>query len=317
MPLNAHEIAQQRHLKRHLTFWRFMAVAVLIIGLIAVSAVNINNKSFSFNGQHIATINIEGVIYRDERLLKQLKEIEKSDNVSALIVIIDSPGGTVTGSEDIYLALRKVAAQKPVTALMRGVAASGGYISAIATDQIFASGNTVTGSIGVIYQWPEYVELLNKVGVKMQTVKSAPLKATPDPTIPLTDEVRKNLELSVKDSYDWFVDLVKVRRNLSAADALRLADGRVFSGRQALVENLIDAIGDIDNAKKWVEDKLKQDNKPFSDLKLVDWTPIPFNQNSLEQFLKIKANNLLGVQIFDINSQKTLSSSGLMALMLN
>ncbi|MBL1240287.1 MAG: signal peptide peptidase SppA, partial [OCS116 cluster bacterium] len=91
MPLNSHEIAQQRHLKRHLTFWRFMAVAVVIIGLIAVSAVTINNKTFSIRQQHIATIEISGIIYRDDRLLAQLKEIEKSDKVSGLIVIIDSP----------------------------------------------------------------------------------------------------------------------------------------------------------------------------------------------------------------------------------
>lgn len=317
MPLNAHEIAQQRHLKRHLTFWRFMAIAVLIIGLIAVSAVNINNKTFSFRQQHIATIEISGVIYRDDRLLDQLKQIEKSDKVSGLIVIIDSPGGTVTGSEDIYLALRKVAAKKPVAALMRGVAASGGYISAIAADQIFASGNTITGSIGVIYQWPEYVELLNKVGVKMQTVKSSPLKAAPSPTTVLTDQVRKQVEISVKDSYEWFVGLVEQRRNLSSADALRLADGRVYSGRQALAENLIDSIGDIDNAEEWIKDLLEQGNKPYKDLELIDWTPPPFNENALNQFIKIKINNLVGVQFFDINNPKNLSSTGLMAIMLN
>lgn len=317
MPLNSHEIAQQRHLKRHLTFWRFMAIAVVIIGLIAVSAVSVNNSSFSFANRHIATIKIEGVIYRDELLLAQLKEIKESDNVTGLIVIIDSPGGTVTGSEDIYLALRKVAAKKPVTALMRGVAASGGYISAIAADQIFASGNTITGSIGVIYQWPEYVEFLNKVGVKMQTVKSSPLKAVPDPATPLTDEVRKEVEASVKDSYDWFVGLVEERRNLSSADALRLADGRVYSGRQALAENLIDAIGDIEDAQKWVESELQESDEATDDLELIDWTPAPFAENGLNQFLKMGVNNLVGLQVFDSNSRQNLPNSGLMALMLN
>lgn len=317
MPLNSHEIAQQRHLKRHLTFWRLIAIAVIIIGLIAVSAVNINNKSFSFAKKHIATIKIEGVIYRDELLLAQLKEIRKSENVTGLIVIIDSPGGTVTGSEDIYLALRKIAAKKPVTALMRGVAASGGYISAIAADQIFASGNTITGSIGVIYQWPEYVEFLNKVGVKMQTIKSSPLKAVPDPSIPLTEQVRKEVQASVKDSYDWFVGLVEKRRKLSNADALRLADGRVYSGRQALKENLIDAIGDIDDAQKWVEAQLKKADKPNKNLKLIDWTPAPFSEDSLAQFLKMGVNSTIGMQIFDSKSSKNMSSNGLMALMLN
>uniref|UniRef100_A0A2A4YVM8 Signal peptide peptidase SppA n=1 Tax=OCS116 cluster bacterium TaxID=2030921 RepID=A0A2A4YVM8_9PROT len=317
MPLNSHEIAQQRHLKRHLTFWRFMAVAVLIVGLIAVSAVSINNNSFSIRQQHIASIEISGIIYRDDRLLAQLKKIEKSDKVSGLIVIIDSPGGTVTGSEDIYLAIRKIAAKKPVTALMRGVAASGGYISAIAADHILASGNTITGSIGVIYQWPEYVELLNKVGVKMQTVKSAPLKAEPSGMVPLTDEVRQQVEISVKDSYDWFVGLVSERRELDMADALRLADGRVYSGRQALAENLIDAIGDINDAEDWLKNQLQQDDKTYQDLEIIDWTPPLFEQGSLNQFLKMEINALAGIKFFDINSGKNISSTGLMALMLN
>lgn len=317
MPLNSHEIAQQRHLKRHLTFWRFMAVAVVIIGLIAVSAVTINNKTFSIRQQHIATIEISGIIYRDDHLLAQLKKIEKSDKVSGLIVIIDSPGGTVTGSEDIYLALRKIAAKKPVTALMRGVAASGGYISAIAADHILASSNTITGSIGVIYQWPEYVELLNKVGVKMQTVKSAPLKAEPSGMVPLTDEVRHQVEISVKDSYDWFVGLVALRRNLSIDDTLRLADGRVYSGRQALAEQLIDAIGDIDTAEEWLKNQLQQNDKPYKGLELIDWTPPLFEQGGLNQFLKMKINGFIGVKVFDINSTKNISSTGLMALMLN
>lgn len=316
MPLNAHEIAQQRHLKRHLTFWRFMAVAVLIIGLIAVSAVTINNNSFSLRQQHIATINIEGVIYRDEPLLKQLREIENSDKVSGLIVIIDSPGGTVTGSEDIYLALRKIAAKKPVTALMRGVAASGGYISAIAADHILASGNTVTGSIGVVYQWPEYVELLTKVGIKMQTVKSSPLKAAPDPSTPLTDEVRKQIESSIKDSYDWFVGLVAERRDLDMSDALRLADGRVYSGRQALAENLIDAIGDIDDARIWVKSQLKKSGKSSENLELIDWTPVFIDENSLAQFLKMRINAFTGLQIFTASSNKNQTRNGLMAIML-
>ncbi|PCI86177.1 MAG: signal peptide peptidase SppA [Hyphomicrobiales bacterium] len=317
MPLNSHEIAQQRHLKRHLTFWRFMAVAVLIIGLIAVSAVTINNKTFSIRQQHIATIEISGIIYRDDRLLAQLKKIEKSDKVSGLILIIDSPGGTVTGSEDIYLAIRKIAAKKPVAALMRGVAASGGYISAIAADHIFASSNTITGSIGVIYQWPEYVELLNKVGVKMQTVKSSPLKAEPSGMVPLTNEVRQQVETSVKDSYDWFVGLVSERRDMSMNNALRLADGRVYSGRQALAENLIDAIGDIDTAQQWLKNQLQQDGKSYEDLESIDWTPPLFEQAGLNQFLKIQINNIVGVKVFDINNTKNISSTGLMALMLN
>ncbi len=316
MPLNPHEIAQQRHLKRHLTFWRFIAVVILIVGLVAISAVTISNQTLGFQKQHIASLEITGIIYRDERLLKQIKLIENSKKVSGLIVIINSPGGTVTGSEDIYLALRKVAEKKPVTALMRGVAASGGYISAIAADQIYASGNTITGSIGVVYQWPEYVELLNKVGIKMQTVKSAPLKAEPSGAIPLSDEVRKQTEIMVKDSYDWFVDLVKTRRNFTLSEALILADGRVFSGRQAVDNKLIDAVGDITDAKGWIKTQLEDADKPAENLDIIDWTPEPFDEDSLLQLLKANANQLIGVNIFAIRA-KNVTSNGLMAIMLN
>lgn len=315
MPLNAHEIAQQRHLKRHLTFWRFMAVIILVIGLIAISAVSVDQQNFLFKQQHIATIKISGVINDEVRLLKQLKKIEESDNASGLIVIINSPGGTVTGSEDIYLAIRKIAVKKPVAAFMRGVAASGGYIAAIAADQIFASSNTVTGSIGVIYQWPEYVELMNKVGVKMQTIKSAPLKAVPDPTSVLSDAGRKQVELMVKDSFDWFVSLVEQRRPFGKADALRLADGRVYSGRQALSEQLIDAIGDINDAQDWITTALKTSDKDAKKLDLIDWTPAPPTNNSLSQFIKIKINQLIGAQVFSLNSPQTLTSTGLMAIL--
>lgn len=317
MPLNAHEIAQQRHLKRHLTLWRFFAIIILLAGLIAISVISVDKKAFNYRTQHIATIEIFGIIYRDEALLDQLKKIEQSETTSGLIVIIDSPGGTVTGSEDIYLALRKIAAKKPVAALMRGLAASGGYIAAIATDQIFASGNTITGSIGVIYQWPEYVELLNKVGVKMQTVKSAPLKAEPDPSHALTEEVRQQVEIMVNDSFEWFVDLVETRRKLSHSDALRFSDGRVFSGRQAVQHNLIDAIGDIDQAKQWVENQLNIQDKPYENLELIDWTPSLIDDSGLSQFLKMQFNQLIGSPIFAPNSAKILNSNGLMAIMVH
>lgn len=249
------------------------------------------------------------------RLLNQLDEIEKSDNASGLIVIINSPGGTVTGSEDIYLAIRKIADKKPVAALMRGVAASGGYIAAIAADQIFASSNTVTGSIGVIYQWPEYVELMNKVGVKMQTIKSAPLKAVPDPSSTLTNEGRIQVELMVKDSFDWFVGLVEKRRPFDMSTATRLADGRVYSGRQALNEQLIDAIGNIDDAKNWITIQLKADDDDIEKLNLMDWTPAKQVDNSLSQFLKIKINQLIGVEIFNLYNPHNLTTTGLMAIM--
>jgi protease-4 len=149
------------------------------------------------------------------------------------------------------------------------VAASAGYIVGLATDHIVARGNTITGSVGVIVQWPEFVQLMDKLGVKMNEVKSGPLKASPSPFEPLNEGGRKVAEGMVNDGFKWFLGLVEARRYVKPADVPGLLDGRIFSGREALEAKLVDQIGGEEEAIRWLKDVKNVDK----DAKVVDWKP--------------------------------------------
>lgn len=264
----ADAIAALRSARRTLSRWRtaaFIAIAVAVVALAVAGG--IASGTLSKYSDHIARVEISGLITGDEKTLELLEKISKEKHVKALIVHIDSPGGTTAGSEAIYEALRAVAGKKPVVSTMGTVAASGGYITAIATDHIVARGNTITGSIGVIFQWAQVQELLKSFGVKMETIKSGELKAEPNLFKEPSPKVREVTRQMVLDSFDWFVSLVAERRKLTKARALELADGRVYTGRQALKVKLIDEIGGRRQAKAW----LVAERKISSKLKIVDW----------------------------------------------
>ncbi len=257
-------IFDRQRLKKSLTRWRVFGVLAIIAAVIAGLAMNHDwNKS----RDHIARLNIDGLITGDQAMIDLVDSIGKSEQVKALILRIDSPGGTTVGSEALYGALRKVAGKKPVVAVMDSVAASGGYITAIAADHIFARGNTITGSIGVIFSYPEVSKLLDSLGVKMEEIKSAELKAEPTPYKPLSDKVRAVTNEMVQDSFNWFVGLVAERRKMSDAQTRVLADGRVYSGRQAVKNGLIDGLGGEEDAVNWLETERKID----AGLSLLDW----------------------------------------------
>lgn len=250
MSLEADAIVDRRRLKRSRALWRFLAV--LALGAVVVtSMISFGVSGFGFG--HVARLEIAGEIFDDRGLVQAIDQVAGDSSAEALLVAIDSPGGTVTGSEAIYEALRRVAAQKPVVAVMGSLAASGGYIVAIGADQIFAQRNTITGSIGVIMQATDVSGLLDKVGVKINEIKSAPLKAEPSPFHPLTPEAKKATQDMIDDAYDWFVGLVAERRKLSPQTARALGDGRVYSGRQAVENKLIDALGDDQVARAWLD----------------------------------------------------------------
>ena len=268
--LEADSIVANRQMRRRLSVWRIIAIfaVAVAIGVLGLWGAESNGGLSKFS-DHIARIRVEGLITGDRRTLNMLEKLSKADRVKGVIIHIDSPGGTTAGSEAIYEAIRKIAKDKPVTAVLGTVAASGGYITAIATDHIVARGNTITGSIGVIFQWAEVSQLLDRLGIKMEEIKSSELKAEPNMFNPLTEKVRKVTEELIQDSYDWFVGLVAERRNLEKPVALRLADGRVYSGRQAVENKLIDALGGEKQAKAWMVKQKKLD----ADLEIVDWSP--------------------------------------------
>ncbi len=246
MALGPDAIVDRRRMKRGLLVWRTLAV-VLAAALIAVLV-----GSFGERGDYVARISVSGVIAQNLERDQILHDIASDSRAKALIVRINSPGGTVVGGESLYHDLRKVAKIKPVVAVIDTLGTSAAYMTALGADRIFARQGTITGSIGVILQATEFSGLLKKLGVTTEAVKSSPLKAVPSPFEPLSQAGREATQAVVMDIFDMFVDLVAERRELAREDALRLADGRVYTGRQALAAKLVDALGGEADARSWL-----------------------------------------------------------------
>jgi protease-4 len=267
MSLDADLVVERRRLKRRLVFWRVLGISAVIAAVIAA----VGQFDLVGSKDHIARIQIAGIIVDDQARDQALITVADDDKVKALIVKIDSPGGTYVGGEAIYQSLRMVAEKKPVVAMMGTTAASAGYMSALGGDHIVARASTLTGSIGVLLQTANINKLMDKIGVDPITIKSAPLKAQPNPMEPFSPEARKVTEELVADFFDMFVSLVSERRSMSKDKVLKLADGRAFSGRQAFANGLIDAIGAEPEVRKWLAEKHKiADDLPIKDVKVVD-----------------------------------------------
>lgn len=262
----ADDIIDRRRLRRKLTFWRVVALAVIVLAVAAASSWLFRDRLGGAGVDHIAKIKIEGTITEDEELLDRLDRVAKASHVKGVILSIDSPGGTTAGGEAIFEAVRRIAAEKPVVAQVGTLAASAGYMIASASDHIVARQSSIVGSIGVLVQFPDVTGLMEKIGVKLEGVKSSPLKAEPSPFTPTTDEARAMLRALVMDSYDWFVGLVEDRRPLTHAEVLAVADGSIFTGRQALQRKLVDALGGEEVAVTWLVSKGID-----KDLSVVEW----------------------------------------------
>lgn len=205
------------------------------------------------SGPHVARYFVSGIIFDNHERDVILAEIAEDEDVLAVILRIDSPGGTTVGSEALFESIRQISAQKPVIAVLGEVAASGGYIAAIASDHVIARGNTITGSIGVIMEYPDVTALMETIGVEMQTIRSSQIKGGPSPFRELTEEARAKEQAMVEEAYQWFRDLVGERRGLDGSALERLANGGVYSGRQAVENGLIDALGGEGDAVDYLE----------------------------------------------------------------
>jgi len=270
MSLDSDVIVDRRRMRRKLTFWRVSAAVVAIAAIAAVSiVVSPRGRSTFSTAGSIARVNIEGLIRSDRERVEALERLEKS-TAAAVIVHINSPGGTTAGSEELYDSLMRLKAKKPMVVVVEGLAASGGYITAIAADHIVAQQTSLVGSIGVLFQYPNVADLLKTLGVKVEEVKSSPLKAAPNGFEPTSPEARAALDALVKDSYAWFRDLVKTRRGMSDEQIDKVADGRVFTGRQGVELKLVDELGDEKAAVNWlVEQKNVKKDLPVRDYKLA------------------------------------------------
>jgi protease-4 len=270
MSLDSDVIVDRRRIRRKLTFWRVVAALFAIAAVVIVGTVVTPGGRGAFSGRgSIARINIEGLIRSDQERVEALERLANS-KAAAVIVHINSPGGTTAGSEQLYDALVQLKAKKPLVVVVEGLAASGGYITAIAADHIIAQQTSLVGSIGVLFQFPNFTDLLKTVGVKVEEVKSSPLKAAPNGFEPTSPEARAALDSLVKDSYAWFRDLVKKRRGMDDALLEKVADGRVFTGRQAIDLKLVDQLGDEKTAIAWlVAQKGIKSGLPVRDFKLA------------------------------------------------
>jgi protease IV len=257
----------RKKLKSQAALWRNIALAVMtLFALYYVLSTVPKYYNKSSSGNRIARVSIESEISEDRTREEKLKKIADNDKIKAVIVHINSPGGTVFGGESTYYAIREIAHKKPVVVVMGSFAASAGYMVSIAADYIIARNSTLTGSIGVLFISADVTEFAKKLGIKPIILKSGRLKAEPLPFKKMDEEVREYTMETIMDNYEIFVNMVSERRKLSKKSLLKIADGRVMTGRQALSYNLIDEIGGEDVALKWLHEK-KSINKG---LKVVD-----------------------------------------------
>ncbi|MCW5771819.1 MAG: signal peptide peptidase SppA [Rhodospirillaceae bacterium] len=264
MTLDVDALMDRRRLKRQVAIWRVLAIVLAVAALVAIGG-RIAAKS----SDYVARITISGVIAEDKARDKLLDDAAADDKVKAVIVAINSPGGTVVGAERIYARLRKIAAKKPVVATMGTLATSAGYYIAVGTDRIFAHEGSITASIGVIFQATDITALMEKLGVKIDMIKSGSVKASPNPFEKTSPEARAVIDALVKDTFDQFLTLVRTRRKLSDEQAKTIADGRVVTGRQARALGLVDELGGDDAALAW----LQREKKIDTGLKIRDVKP--------------------------------------------
>jgi protease-4 len=320
MSLDADLIVDRRRMRRKLTFWRVATVLVAVGAVVGGALVLTGNRAALTGGPggSIARVTIEGLIRASRQRVEALDRLAQS-NAKAVIVHVNSPGGTVAGSEQLYDSLMRVKAKKPMVVVVDGLAASGGYIAAMASDRIVAQQSAIVGSIGVIFQYPNVTELLKTIGVQVETIKSSPLKAAPSGYEPTSPEARAAVEAIVKDSYAWFRGLVGERRHLDPALLERVSDGRVFTGRQALELKLIDSLGDEQAAIDWLAKEKNIDPKtPVRDYRLNPRLgDLPFLHVAVAGLLDAVGLNSLALQLKEwgtVQAVERLNLDGLLAL---
>lgn len=265
MALDVDTLLDRRRQARRIVVWRAIAF-LAVIGAIAGVAALVWEP---VGKQRIARIAVTGAITADRPLLQLIARLKEDDRVAAVLVSIDSPGGTSVGGERLFNALRDLAGEKPVVSSINTLGASAAYMTALATDRIFAQRTSLVGSIGVLIQFGNINQLLANWGVEVRKVDSGPLKAEPNPFEPADPAAVAALQSVVDDSFLYFLELVTTRRNLPEPDARRLADGRIFTGAQALREKLVDALGGEPDAVAWLE----TERGVAADLPVVTYTP--------------------------------------------
>jgi protease IV len=254
---------------KKIRFWRFFAFFALLIAILGVSI----SKFIPLKADYIAEIKIDGMIIDANKQAENILKLYDDKDAKAVIVAINSPGGTTYDSEILYDALLRVSKKKPVVAYMKNMAASGGYIVALSAEKIFAAKNTITGSIGVLLQVPNAKKLMDKIGVSVLEIKSSPIKGEPDYFSETPEAAINNLKSMVDDTNLWFANLVKERRPKIKPESFdALTNGSVYTGNQAVQNRLVDGIGGQLESKNYLISKYKLD-------KNIEITHKPLEEN--------------------------------------
>jgi protease-4 len=236
LSVSADYVLDRRRLSHQVTFWR---AAAFVVAALAILGLGLRYGGLGGGRDHIAKLRITGLITGDDRTIAALRAIGK-------------PGGTTAGAERLYDEIRLVEAKKPTIAVVGALGASGAYIAALAADRIYVRQTSLIGSIGVLAEYPNFSGLLDKLGVKYETIKSSPLKAVPNGLQPTSDAARAAIAAVIDDSFAWFKDLVRERRGMSDDQLAQVDDGRIFTGRQSLPLKLADALGGEREAIAWL-----------------------------------------------------------------
>ena len=240
--------SESKGYRRRLFFWRTISLITVVI----IVYLSFENQEKSSSNGYIANYNISGLLISADDIIEDLEELKSNNEVNSIIISVDSPGGTTVSAEEIYLKLKEVSLVKPTAIVMRNIATSGAYLLSLGGDVIFSRENTITGSIGVLLQWARVDEALSKLGIEVNEVKSGKLKAEPDFFGEIDEEAQKVTKEIIDETFEWFIRIVKVERNLNPSEIYTISDGRIFTGRQAIELNLVDEIGDKNDAKIWL-----------------------------------------------------------------
>lgn len=261
-------IIDRYKLKNSVNKWKFIALILFLIALFTIFYHKGDSVS-EIKSDYIASIDITGMLMQNKETIKSLNKIANDSNIKAVLVNINSSGGTGVGGESLYREFRKIAEKKPIVASIGEIGASAAYMAAIGTDRIYAYDISLVGSIGVIIMNIEVSELAKKHGINLELIKSSPLKGIPNYFEKLNGQQKEYIQSLVNESNKFFIELVKKRRSLSEDDLKKVSDGRIFTGSKANKLKLIDQIGDGADAVKWLQSKENLKNLEVKNYNLV------------------------------------------------
>jgi len=227
------------------------AFAVAGLALVTIMTAVLSGPGGRYSGEKVGVVESNGPIVDSRKILQDIKSFRDSDAVKAIIVRVDSPGGSVGPSQEIYREIQKTTDQKKVIVSMGSVAASGGYYLSVGADGIVANPGTITGSIGVIMGYTNFEELMRKIGLSAVVIKSGPFKDTGSPTRPMSDDEKELLQEVTRQIHDQFVEAIGKGRKMNHQDVEAIADGRIFTGQKALELGLVDRLGNFEDAVAW------------------------------------------------------------------